>query len=142
MLYLMRAIPLIFPNFWLKKIENVFLEFIWSYSKPRRSFKFLTLPRECGGLALPNLRLYYWATCLVHYTIILRDHPGGETQRCPSLYELLIGADAWGCLWRRLDLGYYKRVRFKTLLTAFQTWAPIRRLLGLEKYFFLYSTPG
>lgn len=41
-LYYFRAIPLAFTNFWFKKFETIFAQFIWSYSRPRRAFKLIT----------------------------------------------------------------------------------------------------
>lgn len=140
LLYFFRTIPLEFTNLMLQIFEQIFSQFIWAYTQPRRAYTFLTLPRERGGWALPNLKLYYWATVLQYSTELLyapqvENHLGSS-----SPYVALLGDNVRGCLWRQLELGYYKRVRFKTLLNAYKVFTNVRKLYGLAKLNFYTLT--
>ena len=60
-LYLFQSLPIEIPQTqfeeWHKKISR----FIWGGKRPRIKYKTLQLPKEKGGLALPNLQEYYYA---------------------------------------------------------------------------------
>lgn len=63
-LYLFQALPIAIPQqkftLWDKNISR----FIWDGKKPRIRFSTIQLPKAKGGLALPNLREYYYAAQL------------------------------------------------------------------------------
>lgn len=61
-IYLFQALPPSVPSNFYKKIDNVFSGFIWNNRKGRLQLKLLFLPHERGGLQVPNLKWYYWAT--------------------------------------------------------------------------------
>ena len=46
------------------KTDTIISNFIWNKKTPRIRKQFLQRPKARGGLALPNLRFYYWATNL------------------------------------------------------------------------------
>lgn len=58
--------------------ENILLllaEFLWQGRAPRLCKPYLERPKCLGGLALPNLQYYYWATNLrvMHYWLQAAD---------------------------------------------------------------------
>uniref|UniRef100_A0A671TRN5 Reverse transcriptase domain-containing protein n=1 Tax=Sparus aurata TaxID=8175 RepID=A0A671TRN5_SPAAU len=61
-LFLLQALLLILPetcfNTWNKMIAN----FIWNNKKHRVQFKILTQHKDEGGLGIPNIQNYYYAT--------------------------------------------------------------------------------
>uniref|UniRef100_A0A8C7WYM9 Reverse transcriptase domain-containing protein n=1 Tax=Oryzias sinensis TaxID=183150 RepID=A0A8C7WYM9_9TELE len=63
-LYLFQALPVRIPqhkfNLWNKNISR----FIWNGKKPRIRFSTLQLSKDRGGLALPNLKEYFYAAQL------------------------------------------------------------------------------
>lgn len=58
-LYLFRSIPFIIDKGLMKSIEATFMNFIWQYGEIRRAMKYLSLPQDKGGLAIPNIRFYH-----------------------------------------------------------------------------------
>uniref|UniRef100_A0A670I8A5 Reverse transcriptase domain-containing protein n=1 Tax=Podarcis muralis TaxID=64176 RepID=A0A670I8A5_PODMU len=64
MLFLFQNIPVIRGTKIFKDWQKVLSRFIWQGRRPRIRYKLLTDRKERGGLAVPNLRLYYEAACL------------------------------------------------------------------------------
>lgn len=60
-LYLMQALPTHIPTSYFKQIQSTFTNFIWAKRRPRISHKLLVLPKQHGGLAVPDVRMYYKA---------------------------------------------------------------------------------
>ena len=63
-LYLFQCIPIFLPQHFFRKIDSMILSFIWDGKTPRLRKQFLQRPKSLGGMALPNLRFYYWAANL------------------------------------------------------------------------------
>lgn len=63
-IYLFQALPFPLPSNFFKKTNNMFSQFIWNNRKARFWLRLLYLPYERGGLQVPNLLWYYWATQL------------------------------------------------------------------------------
>ena len=59
--YLFQSLPCYLDKTFFKSINKILTSFIWKNSSPRIAFKTLTKSREMGGLALPDLQIYYWA---------------------------------------------------------------------------------
>lgn len=75
-LYLLQIIPIWIPSSFFLSFRQACSSFIWRGKLPRIKFDCLTLPKNKGGIALPNLRRYYWATHLsrvvdwnIHHTV-------------------------------------------------------------------------
>uniref|UniRef100_A0A670HVE9 Reverse transcriptase domain-containing protein n=1 Tax=Podarcis muralis TaxID=64176 RepID=A0A670HVE9_PODMU len=64
MLFLFQNIPVIRGSKIFKDWRKTLSRFIWQGRKPRIRYKLLTDRKERGGLAVPNLKLYYEAACL------------------------------------------------------------------------------
>lgn len=63
--YIFRNCPTWIPQKFFKEIDVCIGAFLWRGSSPRIAKSTLQLPVRCGGLALPNLLVYYWAAVLV-----------------------------------------------------------------------------
>uniref|UniRef100_A0A670KB41 Reverse transcriptase domain-containing protein n=1 Tax=Podarcis muralis TaxID=64176 RepID=A0A670KB41_PODMU len=64
LLFLFQNIPVIRGTTVFKDWQKILSKFIWQGKRPRIKFKLLTDRRERGGFAVPNLKLYYKASCL------------------------------------------------------------------------------
>uniref|UniRef100_A0A670ITK0 Reverse transcriptase domain-containing protein n=1 Tax=Podarcis muralis TaxID=64176 RepID=A0A670ITK0_PODMU len=64
MLFLFQNIPVIRGTKIFKDWRKTLSRFIWQGRRPRIRFKLLTDCKERGGLAVPDLKLYYEAACL------------------------------------------------------------------------------
>ena len=62
--YLFQYIPVFLPQSFFHKSDKSITEFIWNRKVPRLQKELLQRPKTLGGLALPNLRFYYWASIL------------------------------------------------------------------------------
>lgn len=64
LLYLFLSLPVRIPESQFKAWDKLISRFIWAGGRPRVKFKTLQLEKEFGGLALPNLKEYYFAAQL------------------------------------------------------------------------------
>lgn len=63
-LYLLQALPVHIPHLFFKQVHALFTRFIWANKKPCIRRTMLSLPKQYGGLALPDIRQYFLATQL------------------------------------------------------------------------------
>lgn len=68
-LYLFQCIPVFLPQLFFRKLDATISDFIWNKKTPQLRRQFLQRPKGLGGIALPNLRFYYWAANLkmIHF---------------------------------------------------------------------------
>lgn len=59
--YLFQSLPCYLDKTFFTSVNKMLTSFIWKNSSPRIAFKTLTKSREKGGLAIPDLQMYYWA---------------------------------------------------------------------------------
>ena len=64
LLYLFLSLPVRIPESQFSAWHKLISRFIWAGARPRVRFKTLQLDKENGGLALPNLKEYYYAAQL------------------------------------------------------------------------------
>lgn len=63
-LYLFQALPIAIPKYYFKQIHSLLVRFIWANKHPRISRALLTIPKQKGGLAVPDMYKYYQAALL------------------------------------------------------------------------------
>lgn len=60
-LFVFQCLPIFLSKSFFSQIDKMVSQFIWNKQNPRISKDFLQRQRLEGGLALPNLRSYYWS---------------------------------------------------------------------------------
>jgi len=63
--FLFQSLPIRVPMSIFKMLNKLISQFIRRNKRPRVKLTTLHLPKDKGGLALPNLKFYYWAAQLV-----------------------------------------------------------------------------
>uniref|UniRef100_A0A8C5M4L4 Reverse transcriptase domain-containing protein n=1 Tax=Leptobrachium leishanense TaxID=445787 RepID=A0A8C5M4L4_9ANUR len=88
LLYLFHTIPIIISLTFHKEIRTLFSSFIWPKTRPRLKYDTLSKTKMCGGLALPDTRLYYHST---HLNRVVDWMTGSPEQRWIDLEDAQIG---------------------------------------------------
>ena len=57
-------LPLPPPTGYWKKLNSIVTKFLWNNKRPRLKMSTIQRRRLDGGLAVPNLKLYFWSFCL------------------------------------------------------------------------------
>lgn len=83
-LYLFQAVPIAIPRNFFRNIQTLFTKFIWVHRHPRIRRTLLSLPKQYGGLAVPDMYKYYQA---VHLGRLLDWCQHGDLKIWPGLEQ-------------------------------------------------------
>jgi len=61
LLYLFQSLPINVAQTQFTNWDRIISRFIWGGKKPRVRYKTLQLPKDKGGMGLPNLKEYFYA---------------------------------------------------------------------------------
>lgn len=71
LLYFFNALPIRIPDIFFANLLKAQRRFLWADKKPRIKFNLLTLPKNRGGVGLPDFKKYHQAS---HITRIIDWH--------------------------------------------------------------------
>lgn len=74
LLFLFQSLPVWIPSSAFNMLDKLISKFIWQNKKPRVRLKLLTLEKNKGGLALPNIKYYYWAAQLTALVVWINNN--------------------------------------------------------------------
>ena len=134
--YLFQCIPLFLPQTFFRKVDSLISEFIWIKRVPRLRKQHLQRLKQLGGLALPNLRFYYWAANIriLHYWLQF------DISKSPPI-------------WLIMEANYVKPISLKALMhspiqssiapysknvmdkTSLRIWTQFKHYFGLQSFF-------
>ena len=131
LLYPFQMLPVSVPTATFNSLNKLISRFIWQGRRPRIRFKTLQLAKTEGGLALPNLKYYFWAAQLRPLTSWIEND---ESTRWLKIEKTLctqaqlaalpfsgskINSDALG-VWSRFTIKIWKEVQkeFKLPLSS------------------------
>uniref|UniRef100_A0A803J3Y7 Uncharacterized protein n=1 Tax=Xenopus tropicalis TaxID=8364 RepID=A0A803J3Y7_XENTR len=104
---------------WFKRIDSLILGFLWAGEHPHINQKTLQAPVTQGGLALPNMRLYYLASQLIYAHWWLTPHRDNTSTLLEA--NILGSREALANLpYRGNSQHYTTTTPMRTVITAFQ----------------------
>uniref|UniRef100_A0A8C5MSB1 Reverse transcriptase domain-containing protein n=1 Tax=Leptobrachium leishanense TaxID=445787 RepID=A0A8C5MSB1_9ANUR len=130
-LYLMQTIPLPISNEIFQALRLCFLSFVWVGARPRLKFTTLCRPTTQGGLALPDIRLYYHAT---HLTRILDWMVVSPTKKWLDLEASLASSPLWVLPWLFPDHIPTTYRSIPTLICTINIWHKLRDRHSLSTF--------
>uniref|UniRef100_A0A8C5PD18 Reverse transcriptase domain-containing protein n=1 Tax=Leptobrachium leishanense TaxID=445787 RepID=A0A8C5PD18_9ANUR len=128
-LYVLQAMPMTLPLTFFATLRSVFTTFVWPRSRPRIRMDTLTLSKSGGGLALPDIRSYYYAT---HLTRVLDWANLTSDQMWRDLEEKVAGRPLWMLPWLLTDVGDLNLDRDSPVYTTLRIWHQIRVRFALS----------
>lgn len=110
---LFESIPSYLPSSFFKNFNKHLSKCIWNNKMPRINFSKLMKPRDEGGIALPNLQLYYRATHMISWC----------SERTNSIWYNMEAA-----ICSRLPIRFLPYVKFFT------------KLKGISEHYVIFNT--
>lgn len=83
-LYLLQALPIHIPANYFRQAHSLFTTFLWAGKKPRLPRKTLSLQKQHGGMAMPEIKTYYQA---VHLSRLVDWCRHQETKLWPQIEQ-------------------------------------------------------
>ena len=130
-LYVFQMIPIFIPMSRFKELDRLISTFIWNNSNPRMKKMYLEVPKDAGGLGLPNFLWYYWAANIVKlcnwiYTYENKQGPDWvHMELLPSPIPILTTGLPYSCNTQPTN---------PVVKASLRIWSQFRRHFDLKQY--------
>lgn len=131
LLYLFQSLPVDIPDTQFNKWDKLFSRFIWQGKRPKIRYNTLQIPKDRGGMALPNLREYFHAAHarpLLHWCNddYLAQRKDIEVQKLFPI-QTLLGE-------RKVTPSIAKHIQINWIVTfALEKWFAVSQKMNLRK---------
>lgn len=134
-LYLFQCLPIFLPKSFFQSLNKLLSSFLWDCKNPRIRRELLERPRDVGGLALPNLKYYYWA-CNIHKVIYWFQTPDADW--CQIEANSCLSTSLSVLITAKLPLSPSHFTSSPIVTSTLKIWAQFRQHFKLTE-FSLYS---
>uniref|UniRef100_A0A8C5LRZ5 Reverse transcriptase n=1 Tax=Leptobrachium leishanense TaxID=445787 RepID=A0A8C5LRZ5_9ANUR len=131
LLYLFHTLPICIHLSFHKELRMLFSSFIWPNTRPRLKHAILCKSKRNGGLALPDTRLYYYAT---HLTRVIDWVTGSPEQKWLDLEEAQAGRPMWTLPWLPWSAGKNTDKELSPVGSTLAVWHKTRTKYTLSTY--------
>ena len=131
-LYPFQHIPLFINKSFFTKLDQAINSFLWCGKKARIKMSVLQFPKSEGGLALPNIRHYYWASNFNKILFWNSNSPAGSQPLWARMEQSSSGLPLWSVVCSQLPISV-KQVSKNPLVTnTLKIWSQFRKQFGLH----------
>uniref|UniRef100_A0A8C5Q7A1 Reverse transcriptase domain-containing protein n=3 Tax=Leptobrachium leishanense TaxID=445787 RepID=A0A8C5Q7A1_9ANUR len=128
-LYIFQTVPIPIPAGFFTALRSQILKFIWPKGRPRVQHGILCRPKARGGLALPDIKLYFFATQLAR---ILDWSLTSEEKLWLDIEEKLMESPLWTLPWVRPRDSPDGRTQWSIPRETLRLWRRIRMSRSLS----------
>lgn len=128
-LYLFQCLPIFLPKSYFNAVDKLFSSFIWGNGVPRIKRGFLQRHRSVGGLALPNLRNYYWAANIQKISLWVQQP---TLNWCEIEARSCISTSLMALLTSELPIQATKHTSNPIVNATLKIWSQFRLTFGLK----------
>uniref|UniRef100_A0A8C5MFE8 Uncharacterized protein n=1 Tax=Leptobrachium leishanense TaxID=445787 RepID=A0A8C5MFE8_9ANUR len=129
LLFLFQAFPILLPAALFRSLRSLFTRFIWPTRSSRLQYRTLALSKQSGGLALPHMKWYYYASHLTHIVDWMSYDSG---QRWQDLETALSSVPLWAVPWIQNRLLRHRVVSDTSVSASLVLWHSIRSKFALS----------
>ena len=131
-LYLFQCVPLFLTKLFFTKLASLISAFIWNNKSPRIRKIFLQRMKRCGGMALPNFQMYYWAANIKSLLYWLHDVSASDA---PAWLHIEASSTARislsALLCSSIPLHFLPTCQNPVVLHSLKIWSQFRKRYGL-----------
>ena len=130
-LYPFQHIPIFINKSFFSTIDRLIKSFLWCNKRARIRASVLQLPKSEGGLALPNLRHYYWASN-IHKIIFWNSNLSSDIQpQWAKMEANSSNLSLWSVVCSQLPLPVKRLSKNPIVVNTLKIWAQFRKQFGL-----------
>ncbi len=135
LLYQFQSLPLFLPQSLFQSLDKLISSFLWAGKNPRIRREILEKPKDQGGLALPNMKKYYWASNIQK---VMYWYQAPELDWCRTEANSCISTSLSALITAKLPFSQSKFSSSPVVISTLKIWAQFRQKFKLTG-FSIYS---